>query len=212
MSRADLPRAAGSDWRREKRERTRALLQTNALRLFLEKGFDATTVEEIAAAAGVSHMTFFRYFPTKEDAALQDDYDPMIADLIAERPADEPAIDKIRHALTNGLHHLYDSDREVLLSRLRLVHRTPALRAGTGQRRDADQKLLIQALTAAGSDPGDELRLRVLVAAALAATTEAIRYWADSDGDGDLRQLINDAFDVLRTELTQGRPGGRSSA
>ncbi|MEU8210903.1 TetR family transcriptional regulator [Micromonospora sp. NPDC049044] len=181
------------------------------MRLFLEKGFDATTVEEIAAAAGVSHMTFFRYFPTKEDAALHDDYDPMIVDLIAERPADEPALDKIRHALTNGLNHLYDSDREALLSRLRLVHRTPALRAGTGQRRDADQQLLIQALLPTASDPGDEFRLRVLVAAALAATTEAIRYWADRDGDGDLRQLVNDAFDVLRTELTRPPAAGGPS-
>ncbi|MEU7923683.1 TetR family transcriptional regulator [Micromonospora sp. NPDC049107] len=177
------------------------------MRLFLEKGFDATTVEEIAAASGVSHMTFFRYFPTKEDAALEDGYDPMIADLIAERPADEPAIDKIRHALTHGLNQLYDSEREVLLSRMRLVHQTPALRAGTGQRRDADQQLLIKALAPTASGSRDRLRLRVLVAAALAATTEAIRYWAESNGADDLRHLINEAFDALRAEVTQGASG-----
>ncbi|GAA2184748.1 TetR family transcriptional regulator [Micromonospora lupini] len=206
MSSTDASRAAGSDWRREKRERTRRLLQQHAMRLFLEKGFEATTVEEIAAAAGVSHMTFFRYFPTKEDAALEDDYDPMIADLIAERPADEPAIDKIRHALTHGLNQLYDSERDVLLARMRLVYRTPALRAGTGSRRDADQRLLIEALapTADGSRAG--LHLRVVVAAALAATTEAIRYWAESNGADDLRHLINEAFDALRAELTHEAP------
>ncbi|MEV4823324.1 TetR family transcriptional regulator [Micromonospora sp. NPDC049274] len=211
MSGTDTSRAAGTDWRRAKRERTRRLLQQNAMRLFLEKGFDATTVEEIAAASGVSHMTFFRYFPTKEDAALEDDYDPMIADLIAERPAEEPAIDKIRHALTHGLNQLYDSERDVLLARMRLVYRTPALRAGTGQRRDADQRLLIAALAPTAGGSRGELHLRVVVAAALAAVTEAIRYWAESNGADDLRHLIDEAFDALRAELTYDEPADRPS-
>ena len=54
------------DWRSRKKAATRQTIQEHALRLFVEKGYDETTVEEIAAAAGVSHMTFFRYFPRLE--------------------------------------------------------------------------------------------------------------------------------------------------
>jgi AcrR family transcriptional regulator len=57
----------GEDWRARKKAATKLADQEQALRLFIEKGYDATTVDEIAAAAGVSHMTFFRYFPRKEE-------------------------------------------------------------------------------------------------------------------------------------------------
>ena len=64
------------DWRARKKAATKQSIQEHALRLFNEKGYDATTVEEIAAAAGVSHMTFFRYFPRKEAVVEYDEYDP----------------------------------------------------------------------------------------------------------------------------------------
>ena len=78
------------DWRQRKKAATRERIRGSALRLFREQGYDATTVEQIAAAAGVSHMTFFRYFPTKEDVALSDSYDPMIAALLEQTPATWP--------------------------------------------------------------------------------------------------------------------------
>ena len=85
-----------SGLRARKKAETRRSIQEHALRLFLEKGYDATTVEEIAAAAGVSHMTFFRYFPNKHAVVENDDYDPMIAELIRNRPAGEDPLTAIR--------------------------------------------------------------------------------------------------------------------
>ena len=77
------------DWRARKKAATKQAIQEQALRLFVEKGYDATTVEEIAAAAGVSHMTFFRYFPRKEEVVEYDEYDPLIEELITGRPPHE---------------------------------------------------------------------------------------------------------------------------
>lgn len=59
-------------------EKPRRSLQDHAIRLFGQRGFDNVTVEEVARAAGVSHMTFFRHFPTKESVVLDDPYDPVI--------------------------------------------------------------------------------------------------------------------------------------
>ena len=171
------------------------------MRLFLEKGYDATTVEEIAAAAGVSHMTFFRYFPTKEAAALADDYDPVIGELIAERPAAEPAVEKIKYALTEGLTRMYATDRDGLLARMRLVLSTPALRAGSWERRYHDQQLLIVALAAHPGHAEDALHTRVVVAASMAAAATAIRIWAENNGTADLPDLINQSFVALREQL-----------
>ncbi|GAA2271809.1 TetR family transcriptional regulator [Kitasatospora cystarginea] len=192
---------ATPDWRERKKAQTRRTLQEQAMRLFLEQGYEATTVEEIANAAGVSHMTFFRYFPTKEDAALADDYDPVIAELIAERPADESAIDKIRHALIEGLKRVYTTDRDALLARNQLVLSTPALRARTWERQVADQELIARALSAHSGYAQNALHTRVVAAACLAAAMTAISVWTESNGTLDLPGLINEAFDALRSEL-----------
>ena len=69
-----------------KSEQTHSRLQQQALDLFAEYGFEATTVERIARAAGVSEMTFFRHFPTKDAVVLDDPFDPQIAAAVAAQP------------------------------------------------------------------------------------------------------------------------------
>ena len=81
--------------RERKKARTRASLREHALRLFREQGYQATTVEQIAAAAEVSASTFFRYFPTKEDVVLQDDMDArMIAALATDAVSGESGAER----------------------------------------------------------------------------------------------------------------------
>ncbi len=92
-----------ADWRDRKKAATKHAIQDHALRLFVEKGYDATTVEEIAAAAGVSHMTFFRYFPRKEEVVEYDEYDPLLEDLIAARPPEEAPLTALHNAIRTGL-------------------------------------------------------------------------------------------------------------
>jgi AcrR family transcriptional regulator len=189
---------AAQDWREQKKARTRQRLQEQALRLFAERGYEATTVEQIAAAAGVSHMTFFRYFPTKEDVVLSDSYDPLLVSLIRARPRTEHPVTRIRAAVREGLAAIYAADREALLERTRLALRTPALRARLWENQFATRELFEDALAGERT-----LRTRVLAAACLAALTTALEAWVDSndttDGAAELPDLIDEAFQALRT-------------
>jgi AcrR family transcriptional regulator len=180
------------DWRQRKRAATRDRIRASALRLFGEQGFDATTVEQIAAAAGVSHMTFFRYFPAKEDVALSDSYDPMIAAAIAQTPASWPLTRRIRTVLVEGLREIYDTDRDAMLAQNRLVVSTPVLRERLWADQIATQRLILEAL---GADPG--YQARVIVAACLAAASTAVLTWVENNGTPELPDLINQAFDAL---------------
>jgi AcrR family transcriptional regulator len=134
------------DWRQRKKAETRDRIRGCALRLFLEQGYEATTVEQIAAAAGVSQMTFFRYFPAKEDVALADSYDPMIARLLEQTPADWPLLQRIRVVLVQGLAQVYETDRDALLAQNRLIAATPALRDRLWADKIATQQLFLRAL------------------------------------------------------------------
>jgi AcrR family transcriptional regulator len=84
--------------RERKKARTRAAIQQHALALFHERGYDATTVDQIAEAAEVSPSTFFRYFPTKEDVVLYDAYDPALIEAFRAQPAELGPIAAMRAA------------------------------------------------------------------------------------------------------------------
>lgn len=183
--------------RAQRKAQTRQAIQDHALRLFLAKGYEATTVEEIASAAGVSHMTFFRYFAGKEAVVETDDYDPMLADLIRQRPAAESPLTAVHQAVLQGLSAIYATDRDAILTRTRLILGTPALRARQWRNLDATQSLFAEAM-AARLDTAVTLEIRVLAAAAVAALTTAISEWAANNGIDDLATLIDSAFHVLQ--------------
>src|SRR6266702_4650622 len=88
--------------RERKKARTRAAIRQHALRLFREQGYQATTVEQIAAAAEVSPSTFFRYFPTKEDVVLQDDMDTRMVEAFTRQPRDLTPIRAVREAIADA--------------------------------------------------------------------------------------------------------------
>ena len=97
VSAADGPKPCGL--RERKKARTRVAIRQHALRLFREQGYAATTVEQIAEAAEVSPSTFFRYFPTKEDVVLRDDFDPMAIERFEAQPPDLSPIAALRAAM-----------------------------------------------------------------------------------------------------------------
>jgi AcrR family transcriptional regulator len=185
------------DWRQRKKTATRDRIRTSALRLFREQGYDATTVEQIAAAAGVSHMTFFRYFPAKEDVVLSDSYDPLIATFIAQTPAAWPLTRRIGTVLVQGLRQIYRTERDTLLAQNTLIVSTPALRERLWADQIATQQLILQALSASQDHPHPSFQDRVTVAACLAAASTAILAWVENDGHPELPDLMEQAFDAL---------------
>ncbi|HWG01140.1 MAG TPA: TetR family transcriptional regulator [Trebonia sp.] len=89
--------------RERKKARTRAAIREHALRLFRAQGYAATTVEQIAAAAEVSPSTFFRYFPTKEDVVLRDDFDARMFEAFERQPASLPPVAALRAAIRESI-------------------------------------------------------------------------------------------------------------
>jgi AcrR family transcriptional regulator len=173
------------------------MIQAEALRLFAGKGFAATTIEEIAAAADIAPRTFFRYFPAKEEVVFWADYQPTLADFVTTRPGDEPAIQALYHGITDGLAGFYDHDRKRLLERIKLAFRTPALHPRLRQQQ-ADWAAGMTALLAARlGAPPDDLEIRAIAAAIAAALFVAIEEWQARDGQQDLRTLIHRALGTV---------------
>jgi AcrR family transcriptional regulator len=190
------------DWRARKKAATKQSIQHHALRLFTEKGYDATTVEEIAAAAGVSHMTFFRYFPRKEEVVEYDEYDPLIEDLIVARPPDEPPLVAVHQAIRLGLEQILQADREALLTRTRLVLRNPVLRSRNLVAQDATRDLFARALARRAGLAEPDLAATVQASAVLSVIGPAMTAWAQGDVD-DLIAVIDDAFAALAAGVSR---------
>jgi AcrR family transcriptional regulator len=115
--------------RERKKARTRASLREHALRLFREQGYQATTVEQIAAAAEVSPSTFFRYFPTKEDLVLQDDMDTRMVAAFEQQPPGLGPIAAVRAAARQVLSSYTGADLDIVRETTRLTMTVPEVRA-----------------------------------------------------------------------------------
>jgi AcrR family transcriptional regulator len=191
------------DLRRRARDAVRAEIAETAFQLFTQRGFDQTTVDDIAAAAGLSRRSFFRYFASKEDAVLGmlNAVGDAIAAELAARPAGEPPWTSLRRAL-DVLVTTYLGDPKVALARFRLIHHTPALRTTLLDKQDRWQRSLAQVLAARlGADPVHDLRPQLLAATALAALDVASRRWLASDGHANLATLLDESFALLAHDL-----------
>jgi AcrR family transcriptional regulator len=190
------PAAPTLGLRERRRMRTMGAIQQAALRLFAEQGFERTTVEQIAAAADISPATFFRYYPAKEAVVRSDEFDLLIARGLAERPPEEGLYEAVRASVRAVLPYI-ERAREAVLERYRLVVSSPGLRAQLVDAQRANTDWLAAALASRlGRNPAD-LQVRVIAAAIVAASFEAMAIWADSDGRLDLGQLLDGALDAL---------------
>ncbi|HEY1488678.1 MAG TPA: TetR family transcriptional regulator [Micromonosporaceae bacterium] len=114
--------------RERNKARTRAEIKARALDLIAANGYAATTVEAIAKAADVSPSTFFRYFQTKEDAVLADDYDEVMVQAFRRQPAGLSPLEAFRETLREIFGALAGAERESEQRRIRIVLGVPELR------------------------------------------------------------------------------------
>jgi len=180
--------------RERKKADTRMRVMTAGLRLFAERGFDATTCEEIAAAADIAPRTFFRYFPTKADV-LFGDHDELLGRLratLAARGPGESVPHAVRRWSQEGLDHLLVNPQRYL-TRSALVASVPAAHARSRQLDAEFEAAIVKALAGEESD----VAAHAVARAAWGATRAARDVWLASDGELDPRVLVDAAFERL---------------
>ncbi|HEU4757716.1 MAG TPA: TetR family transcriptional regulator [Agromyces sp.] len=179
--------------RRTKRERTLAALIEHALDLFEEQGYEQTTVAQIARAAGVTEMTFFRYFPAKENVLLDDPYDPVLTAAIADQPRELPPFIRAVRGIRRAWRALPEPETPVIRRRVRIAARTPALRGAVWRSTGNTERAIVDQLVTDGAAPETA---RVAAASVLAALVAGLLSWADDEG-GALADAIERALDVI---------------
>ncbi|QYN39598.1 TetR/AcrR family transcriptional regulator [Pseudonocardia sp. DSM 110487] len=185
------------------REQTRAvvrsLLARTAVELFAAKGYDDTTLDEVAAAAGVSRRTLFNYFRSKEDLALGglSEQGELIAARFAERPADEEVWASLRAAF-QVLEEI-EMTAERRLEMITLLFGNDALRAGHAEKQGRWQDLLAPLIEPRLPDSGRRaLQARAIAAAAITCLQAANEEWARLGGQVDLFDLYDAAVGAVR--------------
>ena len=187
--------------RQRKKARTRAELQRHALRLFRDRGYAATTVDDIAAAADVSRSTFFRYFPSKEDVVLFDDVDPLMAEAFAELPAGTPLLGALRIALRTAFGRLSPEKRGLEEVRMDLVRQVPELAAAVRERGGMSVDVVATAIgESLGLDPG------ALDVQLFAGVVAGARLAAQSLVDREPGRSYVDTLDAVLARLEDGIP------
>ncbi len=151
--------------RERRRLATQTAVQDVAMRLFLERGYAATTVEQVAAEAGISPATFYRYFATKEDVVLFDGLDAQLVAAMREQPPELSVIGALRRAMRAVMGALTDEQRRRESARQRLVLSVPELRARSLETFTGTVRLMAELSAERNGLPPDHLENRVLAGA-----------------------------------------------
>ena len=190
--------------RERKKQRTRCALIDCAFALFQRKGFDATTIDEIAEAVDVSPRTFFRYFASKEEVALSlvDEQLGVLMGLLAERPPEEPVLTALHRAAVevvracesgaNGFDAAHYESMQLLLAS------SPALAAHSmevGSARVAELSRLIGIRM--GVDHLTDPRPHLVASVGICAVQTAVNSWRGTDGHAKSSELVDRAFQLI---------------
>jgi AcrR family transcriptional regulator len=161
-----------------------------------------TMIEQIIEAAEVSQTTFFRYFPTKEDVVLQDDYDPMIIDAYLSQPPGLAPVPAVRAAFAAFFAQLSAEQKDEQQQRIALIRTVPRLRAALIDQISQATELLAAAMAQrAGRPPGD-FKARTIASAIVGGAFMAVLSALADNPDADLAALTDEALAHLESGLT----------
>jgi AcrR family transcriptional regulator len=182
--------------RERKKARTKLAIQRHAVRLFSEQGFAGTTVEQVAEAAEVSPSTVFRYFPTKEDLVVFDEYDPLIFAAFARQPREHSLIQAWRGALREAFTEMTGEDVENQLRRGKLLLSVPELWGATLH----DTRRSLAVMTDLSAEwtgrPPDDPALRATVGAIFGVLLTVALNWVETQ-DPRVMSALDDALAQL---------------
>ncbi|NBB53276.1 TetR family transcriptional regulator [Rhizobium sp. CRIBSB] len=186
--------------RERKRAETRTRVHDAAMALFARQGFEATTLDDIATAAGVSRRSLFHYFVSKEDIVLsaKAGLGDLLAAAVSRRPAQEPLMVMAENALTDMATDFQGPGPRALA---RLIHDTPSLHAGDQAKYEAlETRLALALATRKGLSP-DDLQTRVVATTAVGIMRMATQSWLAADDALGPEVHGKAAFDALRQTL-----------
>lgn len=203
------------------RQQMRQDLATAAMELFASQGYEETTVDQIAAAAGVARRTFFRYFRSKEEAIFPDHDDTLVrvADLLASAEPDEHPLDVVCRGIKEVL-RMYASTPAVSVARYQLIRQVPALRereiAVVARYERLFTRYLLGRFDTGGEIPSgwqragedDSMLAEVSAAAVVAAHNHVLRRWLRAGGRGDVEAQLDHSFEVIRRTFWAAAPPG----
>jgi AcrR family transcriptional regulator len=195
-------RTAAHDWRVQRRDAVSRRIEHVALDLFTEHGFTAVSVDDVAAAAGISERTFFRYFDSKSDVLLgyRRRLDRRLLQALRDRPTDEGAITALRRAYLETA-TVPPADREQVLRRARAVAAAPSLLARSRGEQMRGIDALAAELATRMDVASDDPRPRIAATAMSTVANAEWEAWVMGDGHGDPAASIAAALDVLEAGL-----------
>jgi AcrR family transcriptional regulator len=216
----DAPESAAGSRAAAQRLKMRRELAAAAMELFATKGYEATTVDEIAARAGVARRTFFRHFRSKEEAIFPDHDDTLIRAeaVLNAAPAHEHPLDTVCRGIKEVM-RMYAARPEISVSRYKLTREVPTLREAEIASVARYERLFTRYLLghfdehAHDDDANDDpLLAEVAASAVVTAHNHVLRRWLRAGGQGDVEAQLDHAFAIVRKTFGSGIGAGRDAS
>jgi AcrR family transcriptional regulator len=191
------PDPVAGELRGRKKQRTRRAIEDAALELFAERGYEETTVDQIATRAEVGRATFFRYFDSKSDVVFggPDDRHRDLQRAILERPPSEGPLNAVRNAMREQW--LPGIDRERTVRQTRAARTSPILRGLSLDLAQRWQHDVSEAVAERQRLDQPDRQCQLVAALAFTAMSNAVNLWMDQGGTDDLAAEIDEAFDLM---------------
>jgi AcrR family transcriptional regulator len=183
--------------RERKRRSTMRRIQEVALDLFDDRGFENVTIEQIADAAEVSPSTVYRYFGTKEQVVLRDEFDVQFFEAVEAELRSHPPAEAVRRAVAKILAEFFQRDDDLVLRRTAYTYEEPALRAAALAQTEDFARGVVEALSRAARRPRDDLEVQVVAAALVWSLDAAVRHWHAGGYTTSLEDEIDVALGVV---------------